>query len=105
MIYVRTCSQTNSMLKSTCTMLENQVEELEIINEDFEEKQLQWNITRYWIVLRPRRCSARFRESTKTLTLIYFLFLQRGDLEQKREKIECELVENRRSLEQEKIGR
>ena len=35
------------MLKSTCTMLENQVEELEIINEDFEEKQLQWNITRY----------------------------------------------------------
>lgn len=65
---------TNSMLKSTCTMLENQVEELEIINEDFEEKQLQWNITR-------------------------------GDLEQKREKIECELVENRRSLEQEKIAR
>lgn len=47
MIYVRTYSQTNSMLKSTCTMLENQVEELEIINEDFEEKQLQWNITRY----------------------------------------------------------
>ena len=47
MIYLRTCSQTNSMLKSTCTMLENQVEELEIINEDFEEKRLQWNITRY----------------------------------------------------------
>ena len=34
-----------------------------------------------------------------------FFFLQRGDMEQKREKIECELVENRRSLEQEKIGR
>jgi len=28
-------------------MLENQVEELEIINEDYEEKQLQWNIARY----------------------------------------------------------
>lgn len=35
------------MLKSTCTMLENQVEELEIINEDYEEKQLQWNVKRY----------------------------------------------------------
>ena len=40
------CRQTNTMLKSTCSMLENQVEELEIINEDYEEKQLQWNITR-----------------------------------------------------------
>lgn len=29
-------------------MLENQVEELEIINEDYEEKQLQWNIARYF---------------------------------------------------------
>ena len=29
-------------------MLENQVEELEIINEDYEEKQLQWNIARYY---------------------------------------------------------
>ena len=38
--------QTNSMLKATCTMLENQVEQLEIINEDYEEKQLQCNITR-----------------------------------------------------------
>lgn len=28
-------------------MLESQVEELEIINEDYEEKQLQWNIARY----------------------------------------------------------
>ncbi|XP_015770493.1 PREDICTED: citron Rho-interacting kinase-like [Acropora digitifera] len=37
---------TNSMLKATCTMLENQVEQLEIINEDYEEKQLQYNITR-----------------------------------------------------------
>ena len=36
------------MLKSTCSMLENQVEELEIINEDYEEKQLQWNIARYY---------------------------------------------------------
>lgn len=34
------------MLKATCTMLENQVEQLEIINEDYEEKQLQYNITR-----------------------------------------------------------
>ena len=85
MIYVRTCSQTNSMLKSTCTMLENQVEELEIINEDFEEKQLQWNIIRYWIVLRPRRCSARFRESTKTLTLIYFFFFK-GEIWSKNER-------------------
>ncbi|XP_022780494.1 citron Rho-interacting kinase-like [Stylophora pistillata] len=65
---------TNSMLKSTCTMLENQIEELEIINEDFEEKQLQWNITR-------------------------------GDLDQKKEKTECELVDSRRSLEQEKTAR
>ena len=40
------CRQTNTMLKSTCSMLENQVEELEIINEAYEEKQLQWNITR-----------------------------------------------------------
>ena len=28
-------------------MLENQVEQLEIINEDYEEKQLQCNIARY----------------------------------------------------------
>jgi len=28
-------------------MLENQVEELEIINEDYEEKQVQWNVARY----------------------------------------------------------
>ncbi|KAJ7374103.1 hypothetical protein OS493_009435 [Desmophyllum pertusum] len=65
---------TNSMLKSTCSMLENQVEELEIINEDFEEKQLQWN-------------------------------LARNELEQKREKSDCELVEAQRSLEQEKTAR
>lgn len=37
---------TNTMLKATCTMLENQVEQLEIINEDYEEKQLQCNIAR-----------------------------------------------------------
>ncbi|KAJ7375844.1 hypothetical protein OS493_038471 [Desmophyllum pertusum] len=65
---------TNSMLKSTCFMLENQVEELEIINEDFEEKQLQWNIAR-------------------------------NELEQKREKSDCELVDAQRSLEQEKTVR
>lgn len=31
-------------------MLENQVEELEIINEDYEEKQLQWNVARYYCI-------------------------------------------------------
>lgn len=31
-------------------MLENQVEELEIINEDYEEKQLQWNVARYYFI-------------------------------------------------------
>lgn len=43
--------------------------------------------------------------SQQNTHLDIFFFLQRGDLEQKREKIECELVENRRSLEQEKIAR
>lgn len=65
---------TNSMLKSTCSMLESQVEELEIINEDYEEKQLQWNIAR-------------------------------KELEQKREKSDCDLLEAQRSLEQEKVAR
>ncbi|KAK3710123.1 hypothetical protein QZH41_001607 [Actinostola sp. cb2023] len=37
---------TFSMIKSTCTMLESQIEELEIMLEAFEEKEMKWDIAR-----------------------------------------------------------
>ncbi|CAH3013773.1 unnamed protein product [Porites evermanni] len=58
---------TNTMLKSTCSMLENQVEELEIINEDYEEKQLQWNITRKELEQKREKSDFQLLETQRLL--------------------------------------
>ncbi|XP_067033704.1 citron rho-interacting kinase-like [Acropora muricata] len=58
---------TNSMLKATCTMLENQVEQLEIINEDYEEKQLQYNITRKELEHKIEKSDCALLEAQRSL--------------------------------------
>lgn len=34
------------MLKQTCTMLEGQVEELEVMNDEYQDRESQWNATK-----------------------------------------------------------
>ncbi|XP_048583175.1 citron Rho-interacting kinase isoform X2 [Nematostella vectensis] len=58
---------TVSMLKSTCTMLESQVEELEIINEDFEEKQVKWEATRKSLELAREKAECSLAEAQRAL--------------------------------------
>ena len=35
------------MLKQTCTMLEGQVEELEVMNDEYQDRETQWNMIKY----------------------------------------------------------
>lgn len=36
--------QTVQMLKQTCTMLEGQVEELEVMNDEYQDREATWNL-------------------------------------------------------------
>ena len=49
------------MLKQTCTMLEGQVEELEVMNDEYQDREDQWNllklVLRCFKMLPNRRCS------------------------------------------------
>lgn len=46
-IFLNFCSQTMQMLKQTCTMLEGQVEELEVMNDEYQDRETQWNMIKY----------------------------------------------------------
>lgn len=65
--------QTIAMLKQTCTMLEGQVEELEVMNDEYQDREDQWNILKLVDDLKWRSCfvlvtSLAFRLWTSDLT-------------------------------------
>ena len=39
------------MLKQTCTMLEGQVEELEVMNDEYQDREDQWNLLKYVLLI------------------------------------------------------
>jgi len=60
---------TIAMLKQTCTMLEGQVEELEVMNDEYQDREDQWNILKRQLYDSQEKLEEQLEETLKALDL------------------------------------